>query len=346
MLGAKLGVRTIKRLILLAQARFEPEKLADPADKRWVRIGADTDDQSGHSWLDGCLDTPDALDLEAALRQISADLADDSGGADLDLRRAQALGVMARRVLGQPALPDCGGREARTGAAEVNDGAGGTPGENAPGASEESGGPAVFRGDDAERAPSTGPVPRTPALRRPGRPVTIYLHFDAAQLSDGCGGLGEVGSTGQLVTMDEIRRWCGTAGSITVRPVIDLNGTRATRGYQPTDVMREQIALRDLTCVFPHCDRVAHPIRRPASENYSHDADHIAPYDSGGETSTDNLACLCRLHHLLKTHTDWHYEMTGPGEYLWKSPAGHQYLRTATGTSRLEIRRKGRPEAA
>ena len=82
--------------------------------------------------------------------------------------------------------------------------------------------------------------------------MTIYLHFDAAQLADGCGGLGEVGSTGQLVTMDEIRRWCGTAGSITVRPVIDLNGTRATRGYQPTDVMREQIALRDLTCVFPH----------------------------------------------------------------------------------------------
>ena len=81
--------------------------------------------------------------------------------------------------------------------------------------------------------------------------MTIYLHFDAAQLADGCGGLGEVGSTGQLVTMDEIRRWCGTAGSITVRPVIDLNGTRATRGYQPTDVMREQIALRDLTCVFP-----------------------------------------------------------------------------------------------
>ncbi len=135
MLGAKLGVRTIKRLVLLAQARFEPEKLTDPADKRWVRIGADTDDQSGHSWLDGCLDTPDALDLEAALRQIAADLADHSGEADLDLRRAHALGVMARRVLGQPELPDCGGREARTGAAEVNDGAGGTPGEDAPGTS-------------------------------------------------------------------------------------------------------------------------------------------------------------------------------------------------------------------
>lgn len=174
----------------------------------------------------------------------------------------------------------------------------------------------------------------------------IYLHFDAAQLTDGCEGLAEVGTTGQLVTMDEIRRWCGTAGGVTIRPVIDLNGGRATRGYEPTDVMREHIALRDRTCVFPHCGRAAHPVRRPATGNYSHDADHLTPYDSGGETSTDNLACLCRLHHLLKTHTRWRYEMLGPGEYLWKSPAGQQYLRTDSGTTMLEARRRGSPEAA
>lgn len=54
------------------------------------------------------------------------------------------------------------------------------------------------------------------------------------------GGLGEVGTTGQLVTVDQIRRWCGAAGSITIRPVIDLTTTtRATRSYEPTDVMRE-----------------------------------------------------------------------------------------------------------
>ncbi len=370
LLGAKLGVRTIKRLLLLAQARFEPEKLADPADKRWLRIGADADDATGRSWLDGCLDTPDALDLDAALRQIAADLADDSGDANLDRRRAQALGVMARRTLGQPELPDCGMPAAHTGADDSNDEADGVRDEN-PAASASSsassilpgGGGAESHGDDAEHAPSAGlPSTEAPdlgglaggrgqssaarAFRRPARPIMIYLHFDAAQLTDGCGGLAEVGTTGQLVTIDEIRRWCGTAGRITIRPVIDLNGTRANRGYEPTDVMREHIALRDRTCVFPHCGRAAHPARRSPTGNFGHDADHIVPYDSGGETSTDNLACLCRLHHVLKTHTGWRYEMLGPGEYLWKSPAGQQYLRTESGTTRLGARRRGRPEAA
>lgn len=103
-LGAKLGVRTIKRLALTAIARFEPDRLPNPETRRWVRINTDTDTLDGASWLDGRLDTPDALDLEAALRFIAADLA-AGGEDDLDLRRAQALGVMARRTLGQPELP-------------------------------------------------------------------------------------------------------------------------------------------------------------------------------------------------------------------------------------------------
>ncbi|MFT3969129.1 MAG: HNH endonuclease signature motif containing protein [Micropruina sp.] len=394
LLGAKLGVRTIKRLVLLAQARFEPEKLTDSAEKRWVRIGADTDDATGRSWLDGCLDTPDALDLDAALRQIAADLADDSADADLDRRRALALGVMARRALGQPELPDCGMPAARTGADDSNNEAadgvreenpaalasssassmlpgggaaeshgddeehaasGGLPSTDVPNLAGLAGGRGQPLGDDAEQTPSVGlPTDAVGIRGRPsgaravrglGRPIMIYLHFDAAQLTDGCGGLAEVGTTGQLVTIDEIRRWCGTADSITIRPVIDLNGTRVTRGYEPTDVMREHIALRDRSCVFP-CGRAAHPVRRPVSGNFSHDADHIVPYDSGGETSTGNLACLCRLHHVLKTHTGWRYEMIGPGECLWKSPAGQQYLRTDSGTTRLGARRRGRPEAA
>lgn len=55
-LGNKLGVRTIKRLVLLAIARFEPETLTDPAQHRWVRINADSDGADGASWIDGRLD--------------------------------------------------------------------------------------------------------------------------------------------------------------------------------------------------------------------------------------------------------------------------------------------------
>ena len=294
-LGDRLGVRTIRRLVLLAQARFEPETVKDPARQRWVRIGIGTAD--GPSWIDGCLDTPDALDLDAALQLIAAELDE---AADPDLRRAQALGVMARRMLGQPELPT----ETRGAPADVV----GLPGE--PGAGHRADGehstvPIDGAGAAGEHwTGGTGPF---------ARPVMIYLHLDAHQLANDCGGVAEVGSTGQLVSIEQIRRWFGAAGSITIRPVIDLNTSRKTRGYQPTEVMREQIALRDRTCVFPHCNRVAHPVRQRRTGEYSHDADHITAYDSGGETSTDNLACLCRLHHLLKTHTGWRYDIIGPG---------------------------------
>ncbi len=356
-LGDRLGVRTIRRLVLLAQARFESETVKDPARQRWVRIGTGTDTADGRSWIDGCLDTPDALDLDAALQLIAGGLDADS---DLDLRRAQALGVMARRMLGQPELPTetSGGPTATEPDAVVPvpgcQAAGGYQGTaptmdgvaaEAPAPRSEDGLPGGGGGPAGEGGrcgglstagpQRTGRAGRGPFARPMGRPVMIYLHLDAHQLANDCGGVTEVGSTGQLVSIEQIRAWFGAAGSITIRPVIDLNTSRNARGYQPTEVMREQIALRDRTCVFPHCNRVAHPVRQRRTGEYSHDADHITAYDSGGETSTDNLACLCRLHHLLKTHTGWRYDMIGPGEYLWRSPAGHQYLRTDNGTTML-----------
>ena len=350
-LGGKLVLRTIKRLALMAIARFEPDRLPDPNRRRWARINPDTDSVDGASWLDGRLDTPDALDLEAALRLIAADIATDSDD-DLDLRRARALGVMARQILGQPALPAdtttaTGAEDAlaeRTSRIDTKD----------VDATQQSAdnqheiptdrrdAPADNRDTHTDPASTAGlPANPTrdhrdtigPAVPR-GRPVSIYLHFDATQLT-GCAGLGELGTTGQLVTIDQIRTWCGTAGTITIRPVIDLNQNRRTRSYQPTETMRQHLALRDRTCVFPHCTRPAHPLRQSRSGEYSHDADHIIPYDSGGDTSTDNLACLCRLHHLLKTHTGWRYETIGPGEYLWTSPQGQKFLRINTGTIML-----------
>ncbi len=427
-LGARLGVRTIRRFVLMAQARFEPDTLTDPNRRRWVKIGADCDDVDGAGWVEGRLDTPDALDLEAALRLIAADLAAEGVDVDLDARRAQALGVMARRMLGQPELPAdpatamCGaagpggspdevvdrntdradtpacrggggrpdggpedgvGRDANDGRdlpGFANDDQSGFVGDDGPGGDSDGQGrdlngggaaPAPDAGHDQDQdqdqhdcadadrrvgggkaidpAPAgsagggasdqdtiapPGAVVRAGRGLRGGRPVRIYLHFDAAQLA-GCAGLGELGSTGQLVTIDQLRAWCGTAGTITVRPVIDLNRSRTTGSYQPTEVMREHLALRDRSCVFPHCTRAAHPVRQSSSGEFSHDADHIVPHDSGGETSTENLACLCRLHHLLKTHTGWRYQLIGPGEYLWESPGGHQFLRTNSGTTML-----------
>lgn len=320
--GGRIGWRTIQKVILFAIARFHPDRLpADPDAERWVRITPDTEQPDGAGWIDGRLDTPDLLDLEAALQAIAADLAAQGSSHDLGARRAHALGELARAALGQPTLP--------------------RPEEDADSPTD----------DEPERsAPAPAPAPAPATGRRATGAVRLYLHLGLADLADGSTGLAEVGTTGQWVTVEQVRRWCGTSGRIIVRPVIDLTATRSVPGYLPTDAIREHIALRDRTCVFPHCTRPARPVkrsRRAGRPDFSHDADHITPYAAGGDTSTDNLACLCRAHHRLKTHTGWTYWQICPGEYLWRSPGGNLFLRTAAGTIELPVtdRQRGSPAA-
>jgi hypothetical protein len=73
--------------------------------------------------------------------------------------------------------------------------------------------------------------------------------------------------------------------------------------------------------VFPDC-----PI-----DARSCDLDHIETYldpDTGGppgQTRADNLACLCRRHHRLKTFTAWTYHRNPDGSYTWTSPHGRTH---------------------
>ena len=77
-----------------------------------------------------------------------------------------------------------------------------------------------------------------------------------------------------------------------------LDVGRASRTV-PT-AMRKAVTLRDHGhCVFPNCDR-------PAQWGDIH---HIHPWLDQGETKIDNLATLCRRHHVLIHHSDWHMTM-------------------------------------
>jgi 5-methylcytosine-specific restriction endonuclease McrA len=163
------------------------------------------------------------------------------------------------------------------------------------------------------------------------REVVLYVHLsaDALRSGDRDASVWVENGGGHLVTAGQVAQWCGVStGSttgITVRPVIDLTETLRSSGYQPGPTLVEQIQLRDRTCVFPWCNRPARGC----------DKDHIVPWDQGGATSSDNLAALCRRHHRLKTHGGWTYTMLTPGEYLWRSPHGHTWLRDRTGTTDL-----------
>ena len=89
--------------------------------------------------------------------------------------------------------------------------------------------------------------------------------------------------------------------------------------------------LRDGHCVFPGCTVDARTC----------DQDHMTPYvdlDDGGppgQTSVENLACLCRRHHRLKTFTGWRYHPAEPpaptpGADQWTTPHGLTYRASPT----------------
>jgi hypothetical protein len=159
-----------------------------------------------------------------------------------------------------------------------------------------------------------------------GSDVTVYVHVEATSTTGELEPHATVENGGlSLVSIEQVKTWCRT-GNVSIRSVIDLNKTLTSAGYQPSDTLREQVILRDKTCVFAHCTKTA----RTA------DLDHIEPYDPDGrpgQTATDKLAGLCRPHHRLKTHGGWSYQMIAPGTYLWHSPYGYQYLRGPDGST-------------
>jgi hypothetical protein len=176
--------------------------------------------------------------------------------------------------------------------------------------------------------------PNLPAARE----VVIHAHFDASVVGEQTvfGPTGRMENGQRLVLLDQVRSWCSDSRTkVTVKPVIDLNAPLTAHGYDIPDRLREQVQLRDRTCVFPRCTRPARGC----------DVDHVIPYDHDadaegrpqpGPTSTDNLACLCRFHHRLKTHSAWRYAMVENGVFEWTSPHGHRYRRDHTGTTDLD----------
>ncbi len=109
------------------------------------------------------------------------------------------------------------------------------------------------------------------------------------------------------------------SGSTIRRLVVDGAGCVVDAGrrrYAVTDLQRQVISLRDGTCRFPGCVRLAHRC----------EIDHATPWDTGGETDLDNLGALCKHHHQLKTFGGWRITRSSrAGTCTWRSPLGRIY---------------------
>jgi hypothetical protein len=299
----RTGPAQVQRLIDTAIAQFMPEYAAEQrnraADQRYFTIAHDQVSFAGTSRVHGELDLADALDLEDAITAAAAQLAALGSEDSLDARRAAAVGMLAR---GELAL-DLQTTEP----------------------TEASEGP-----DESERTQTGRTTRRTPERRR--RDIVLYVHLsdDAIRSGDRDAVARVENAGGQLVTAGQVADWCrrDDTGRVIVKPVIDLNQPVFTDAYAVLARIAEHVELRDSTCVFPWCHRPARGC----------DKDHVIAYDPDGppgQTSTSNLAPLCRLHHRVKTHGGWTYTTLEPGSYLWRSPHGYTWVRDAGGTTDL-----------
>jgi hypothetical protein len=307
----RLVAETIKRYDLaVADPTKDPEDGWQHVDPRHVTVNKDDAHYAGTLHLEADLDLADALDLDRAVAHHAATQRALGSELSLDARRAKALGELARKQTALDLAFQDGGVE--------DGGAGASTSTEA----------------DADTDADAADQPNLPAARE----VVIHAHFDASMSGNATvfGPTGRMENGQRLVLLDQIRSWCSDSRTkVTIKPVIDLNVQLTAKGYEIADRIREQVQLRDRTCVFPRCTRPARGCDIDHVIAYDHDAD-AEGRPQPGPTSTDNLACLCRFHHRLKTHSGWRYETTAPGVFEWTSPHGHRYRRDPTGTTELD----------
>ena len=306
----KIRPTALDHTIATAIALFMPEdaeaRQQAASDHRRFDIDTRQTGLTGTAEVHGTLDLADALDLDTAVTATAQALQDLGSTDPLPVRRAIALGQIARQQLTLDLNTD------------TNTVGGQGKGEP---------------GDDPD-------LPARRAARKP-RQVVLYVHLSdaAVQPESGIAHLGRLENTRSLITAEQIRTWCGNPDTqVTVKPVIDLNDHLHVDAYEVPDRMAEAAVLVDHSCVFPWCTR---PARGCHPDQHDADCDHITSYDTGGPTCSANIAPLCRRHHRLKTHSAWTYTPLERGTYLWTSPHGYHYLRDHHGT--LDVSRDRPP---
>ena len=100
-------------------------------------------------------------------------------------------------------------------------------------------------------------------------------------------------------------------------PVTDCDHRYESHGYQPSDLLRHLVQIRDGQCTFPCCSR-------PARES---DFEHAIPYDQGGRTCACNAGARSRRCHKVKQSIGWNVTQPLPGWHQWTTPSGRTYTR-------------------
>ena len=105
-------------------------------------------------------------------------------------------------------------------------------------------------------------------------------------------------------------------------------------GYAPSAAQQRFARARDQGCRHPGCRNRA---------GWA-DLDHVVAHADDGPTDCDNLCCLCRRHHRLKTHAPgWCFHLDADGALLVTTPSGVTRVSRPPGAGFLEPYELGLP---
>lgn len=313
----KAGRRAIATAVALAITRFHPELADEKARKGKAGWHVDVEhpehvDFAATSHLDASADSLDLEDFMAAVSMVAQDMGRDGDPDTHQQRLAKSLGVIGRAITGRPEHPAPDQRPEPDDESDAQT----LPLTDVPPDPEQERTPAVA--NPLDRVPR----PRSPRRRR-RHGLTVHAHFHTDALTGATDAVYHLPGLG-VVAEEAFQRWLATY-AVKVTRVIDLNRKGAVDQHDPPPWMRDQVKERDRHCVFPGCEVPA--------DNC--DVDHIIPYQENGppgQTNPDGLACLCRTHHLLKTHYGWRYGRLSDHTYLWISPNGRTFAVDRDGT--------------
>jgi hypothetical protein len=149
--------------------------------------------------------------------------------------------------------------------------------------------------------------------------------------------LGDDGTLRATLTRREleraVRRGCPAhPGETCACPVV--GPPPQTETYSPTASQRRFVKARDGRCRYPGCRNRA---------GWA-DLDHLVAHADGGPTDCDNLCCLCRRHHRLKTHAPgWSFRLDAAGCLYVTTPSGVTRITRPPGSHLLEPFELGPP---
>ena len=148
------------------------------------------------------------------------------------------------------------------------------------------------------------------------RPITVNVTIDLPTLMGLAENPGQLSGYGAIPaslarSLASDGKWRRFITDPTTGALLDYG----RESYEPPQALVDFLLARDRTCRFPGC-------RAPARLS---DLDHAQSWESGGETSAQNLGSLCRRHHRMKTHGGWKLESNSDGSCMWTSPEGKIY---------------------